>query len=115
MNQLRDVLQARVSNDPVTAALSDVVAAAVGDALHSRLPRLAFTRQEVAQMLGCDPSTVTSMIESGRLRTILDGPRSKVPIGALLDLVGWPMAPAPVAAPLTVVPETHRPGQGSAS
>lgn len=106
MNQLREVLQSRVAGDPVTVALAGVVEAAVATALQSTLPKLAFTRAEVAAMLGVDASTVTRMVEDGRLSVLGDGPRARVTIGSVLDLVGWPMAPAPVSAPLQVVPET---------
>ncbi len=105
MNQLREVLQQRVSSDPVTLALSEVVAAAVTEALaQARLPKLAFTRSEVADLLGIDRKIVSAMVADGRLRTLGPEPQAKITIGSLLNLVGWPIAPAPVAAPLAVAP-----------
>lgn len=105
MNQLRDVLQSRVVNDPLTVAISDTVSAAVQAALSATSPRLAFLRSEVAEMLGVSPQTVTAMVRDGRLCTLGPEPQARVTIGSILALVGWPMSPAMPAAPLTAVPD----------
>lgn len=110
-NVVAELLGTRVSEDPVTAALRAPLEAAVVGALDRHLPRLAFTSAEVASMLGCSTSTVNDLVQQGRLVRVA-GPQSTISLGSLLDLVGWPMQEAPVAAPLAVVPDVLEPNEG---
>jgi len=103
-NALEQLVNQRVATDPVTAALVGPLRAAVRAELAEHLPRVAYKTQEVAEMLGgISTTTVCELVTAGRLRRIA-GPQSPITIGSILELVGWPAAPASAGAPLASVP-----------
>lgn len=103
VNPIEQMVADRVAADPITAAISDTVQAAVTAALDSHLPRLTRKQSEAAQMLGVSVETVSQMVRDGRLHR-LAGPQSPITLGSILVAAGWPMQAAPVAAPLSAVP-----------
>jgi excisionase family DNA binding protein len=105
-NPFVEMLAAKVGADPVTAAITAAVTEGVRAGLQTAgLPRLAFTRDEVCELLGVSGKTVADLIADGRLRLIGAGPKARVSIGSVLELVEYPMAPAPVSDPGAAVPQ----------
>ena len=94
----------RVAADPVTAVLADVVGAVVREVLTGHLPKLTVTQQEAARMLSLSTKTVGELVAEGRLRRVGDRPATPITLASVLGAAGWPVTPAPVAAPLTAVP-----------
>jgi hypothetical protein len=92
--------------DPLTRAIGDTVQTAVRDALAERLPCLTLAQVEAAEVLGVSPSTVSRMTKAGDLEG-LPGVAGRVTLASVLRAAGWPMQPAPLSAPLAVVPEAH--------
>lgn len=86
-----------------SAAITDLVRAAVRDALAEAVPRLAYPQVEVAHMLGVSPATIGSWVADGRLHRI-GGQKGPITLVSVLELVGWPLAAAPLVAPLRAVP-----------
>lgn len=85
----------------VEAALAATVEAAVLRVLDGHLPRLTLTRVEAAEVLGVSTGTVDAKVRDGSLATIAAG---RITLVSVLVLAGWPVAPAPLSAPLAVVP-----------
>lgn len=102
-SRLTEAMVDQVGFDPVTKALVAPLREAVTDALDHHVPRLAFGTAEVAGMLGCSTASVNELVKAGRLSRVA-GPQSPISIGSILHLVDWPLADAPVSAPLSVVP-----------
>lgn len=74
-------------------------------ALEQHLPRLTLSRSEAAEMLGVSTTTVARLTSTGELGQVAAG---RITLASVLALAGWPMAPAPVAAPLAAIPATVR-------
>ena len=86
------------------SAIEDSLAAAAEQgakrALVGHLPRLILSRRDVAEMLNVSVGTVDAMVADGTLATLV---RGKILLSSVLRAAGWPVVPAPVGAPLTVV------------
>jgi len=54
------------------------------------------------ERVAADP--VAEFVAEGRLHRIGDRPACPITLASVLALAGWPVAPAPLAAPLAVVP-----------
>lgn len=104
MGPVERVMVERVAADPVTAVLAEVVGGVVRDVLTEHLPKLTVTQQEAARMLSVSTKTVAEFVAEGRLHRIGDRPACPITLASVLALAGWPVAPAPLAAPLAVVP-----------
>ncbi len=98
------VMAERVAADPVTAALAEVVGVVVREVLTEHLPKLTVTQQEAARMLSVSTKTVGEFVAEGRLHRVGDRPACPITLASVLAAAGWPMTPAPVAAPLVGVP-----------
>lgn len=89
----------------IDQALADTVAAAVTAALSAHTPRLVATVDEAARMLGVSPTTVRALLAAGRLdRLPGTGTAVRISVASVLRYAGWPLAAAPLAAPLTAMP-----------
>lgn len=100
-NAFAEDVNRSVSADPVTQALLAPLEEAVRNVLAGHLPKLVLTRGEAAEVLGCSVSAIDVLLAEGRLDRIAAG---KITLASVLRLAGWPIAPAPVGAPLTSVP-----------
>ena len=90
--------------DPITDALEQAAEAGARRALTGHLPKLTLSRAEAARMLSVSTKTVAEFVAEGRLHRIGDRPACPITLASVLALAGWPVAPAPLAAPLAVVP-----------
>ena len=101
MGPVERVMVERVAADPVTAVLAEVVGGVVRDVLTEHLPELTLSRAEAAGMLGVSTKTVDRLSAAGELTVLVPG---RITLASVLALAGWTVAPAPLAAPLAVVP-----------
>jgi hypothetical protein len=88
--------------DSITEALVSAAREGASQALSEHHPRLTRTRDEAAQMLGCSLAAVDRLLADGRLDRLLAG---RITLASILTLAGWPLAGAPVSAPLSAVPD----------
>lgn len=98
---VQQLVDGQVSADPLTRAIVDATEAGTTRALRSHLPKLVLTRTEAAEMLGVSVSVVDRLAGEGRLEQFVTG---RYTLASVLRVAGWPVVPAPVGAPLTVVP-----------
>ena len=99
---IEDHVRRSVTADPVTQALLPPLEQAVRNVLAGHLPKLTLTRAEAAALLGVSASRVDQWLATGDLDRIAAG---RITLASTLALAGWPLAPAPVGAPLTAVPQ----------
>lgn len=106
MGSFEDAVAAQAAMDPVTKALMAPVLEGVRTALEEHTPaRLTRTAEETRRILGVGEGTVRQLIAEGRLVQIA-GDRSPVTLASIFQVAGWPLREAPLAAPLTVVPDS---------
>lgn len=109
MAKFEDAVVAQAGMDPVTQALIAPLREAVRLELEAHEPgRLTRTQEEARKILGVGDSTIRAMVADGRLQQLEGGPRSPITLASILMAAGWPMREAPLAAPLSVVPEESR-------
>lgn len=103
LGHVRDLIEAEVAADPVTAALIGPLRAAIRAELATHHPRLTRTTAETADMLGLGEGTVREMATDGRLRRVA-GPQSPITLVSVLEVAGWPVQPTSLVAPTSAVP-----------
>ena len=70
-------------------------------ALAAHQPKLTRTRAEAAAMLQVSIPSIDRMLADGRLEALIAG---KVTLASILRVAGWPVVPAPMAAPVSSIP-----------
>lgn len=103
LGHVRDIITNEVRADPLTQALLHPIIQAVTAALDAHQPKLAYPTADAAAMLNVSASTVNRLVHDGRLRRVA-GSSTAITLASILDVAEWPMQPAPLTAPLTVVP-----------
>ncbi len=89
-----DWYEPAVATDPLTRALTAAVTDAVGRALDARLPRVAVTTAEAAEMLGVSVATVGRMLRAGELRRLrCEAQVGVVTVESIYAVAGWPVVP----------------------
>lgn len=87
--------------DPISEAVAQAAEAGARRALAGHVPCLTRNRGEAAVMLGVSVTTVDAMTAKGELNRVVAG---RITLASILKAAGWPLTPAPVAAPLSAVP-----------
>lgn len=88
---------------PLNMMLAEAAQIGAERALSGHQPKLTVSRTEAAEMLGLGVKAVDAMVGSGEL-VVLPAGRSRITLASVLRAAGWPVTPAPIGAPLSVVP-----------
>lgn len=89
-----DWYEPAVAADPLTRALTAAVTDAVKRALDARVPRVAVTQAEAAEMLGVSVATVGRMLRAGELRRLdCEAQVGVVTVASVYQVAGWPVVP----------------------